>query len=764
MSSQAPTWPQKLRLLRTLRETSRARISLVEVPDTGTLAVLKVGHAPRTFGDVTLGELAPVLWGQGAVTDLLAHERDVLTALVGAGVPQVLGFRVSPASSSLLTSVAPGVPTQRLPLPTRRLLLPSLTRAFAQTLARAHESAVVHRDLKPEHLFVDPDDGTTTIIDWEMAQHGDRRVYGRVRTSVFQGWEMSRLTRHPAERPGPTVDVFALGLSLWALATDRLPDLRWRGAIPPVVEELRALWPDVPPLLNTLIAAMTAPSPSDRPTCREIVAALDGDALPATSATSGTSATSATSDREAPETVTRARRAAELLIEDAHVHGPWVVDPELWLDLDLPALAPETAPTGPPHEPWVEALRRSGRSQRALASPQGAALGFERVACLVELALYDVAFIEARALLARTPSAGTRAFRLLLDRLLAIGGPQVARADLVALCAVQLMAHTDTDRSPLARLICATTHDADEPDLLAARLIALSTLGDEAGAVETMRRIGELDELPVIQRTLPWLPDSLTIAEACDWAWLELGHAEQVTLLTGSYLHRLRLATLLAPRDSSLQRDPDPVHASIEVARLQTIARLQRGEPARWALRDSALDLWLAARCASSTRDRDGALALARAAASSAHSKDVYIRTLAELEADHGHAEACVRALTRLRWPAPDDWFILERSLSRVVVPLTHEPSWEKVLEALSPYDLPRAAKLASELAKISMRPGPWVSRQLTYLLACGLVEQARVAATNARTVDEGTARHWRALLESPPPPVPKLRRRISRL
>ena len=116
-----------------------------------------------------------------------------------------------------------------------------LFRDVCAAVQYAHGQAVIHRDLKPSNIFVTAD-GTVKLLDFGIAKHlegldasADQTRTGlRLLTPAYAAPEQIR-----GERVGLQADVYALGVILYELLTDRLPyDLD--GRTPGEVERLVA--------------------------------------------------------------------------------------------------------------------------------------------------------------------------------------------------------------------------------------------------------------------------------------------------------------------------------------------------------------------------------------------------------------------------------------------------------------------------------------------------------------------------------------------
>jgi len=159
--------------------------------------------------------------------------------------------------------------------------------AAAEGLAAAHAAGIVHRDIKPEHIWLggaaDPDPagrdtlGRVTVIDFGIARGTlDPRVTASgsaIGTPGYMAPEQARGDRRVDAR----ADVFALGAVLFEALTgtpaflgqsDGSTRAKVVLAPPPALR-----CPEAPPALAALVDAMLAKAPDARPADAGIVAA-----------------------------------------------------------------------------------------------------------------------------------------------------------------------------------------------------------------------------------------------------------------------------------------------------------------------------------------------------------------------------------------------------------------------------------------------------------------------------------------------------------
>ncbi len=104
----------------------------------------------------------------------------------------------------------------------------TILRAFerlARALHAAHEGGVIHRDIKPANLIVD-DSGTPIILDFGLARVGGEEGSDLTMTGQIFGtpaFMPPELLRGQVDDPGPTLDVYALAVTLYECLTLKRP-------------------------------------------------------------------------------------------------------------------------------------------------------------------------------------------------------------------------------------------------------------------------------------------------------------------------------------------------------------------------------------------------------------------------------------------------------------------------------------------------------------------------------------------------------------
>jgi non-specific serine/threonine protein kinase len=152
----------------------------------------------------------------------------------------------------------------------------------AGALDAAHEQGLVHRDVKPANVLIEPGETRIYLTDFGIAKRAGTR--GLTQTGFFVGTlDYAAPEQIRGEEVGPSADVYAFGCLLFETLTGRKPfdrptDVAVMHAqlydAPPPVGELR---PDLPAELDAVIAVALAKDKADRfGTCREAIEALRG--------------------------------------------------------------------------------------------------------------------------------------------------------------------------------------------------------------------------------------------------------------------------------------------------------------------------------------------------------------------------------------------------------------------------------------------------------------------------------------------------------
>lgn len=154
-------------------------------------------------------------------------------------------------------------------------------------LAELHAAGIVHRDLRPERLWITPD-GTLKLLDFTSARSWDSGATGdnvTVGVQVIGSPEYAAPEQAFSSELSPAADVYSLGVMLYELLTGRsplFPTLRWsdvrarnsgdpgawmraHARITPAPLTKHAVAADLPTRLVELVARTLAKDAKDRP-------------------------------------------------------------------------------------------------------------------------------------------------------------------------------------------------------------------------------------------------------------------------------------------------------------------------------------------------------------------------------------------------------------------------------------------------------------------------------------------------------------------
>lgn len=196
----------------------------------------------------------------------LAHP-NIIEILDHGDTPDGLPFIVMEylRGETLATAVARGP----MPMP----LLMQVAVQIARALARAHDFDVIHRDLKPDNVFLcstDQGPPLVKLLDFGIARslHDERLTNAGEVFGTPQYMAPERITSIDA---GPSADLYALGVMMFEMATGTLPfeagDVgqffaKHMRDLPPHLRDRRS---DAPEQLDALVRSLMAKTPQERP-------------------------------------------------------------------------------------------------------------------------------------------------------------------------------------------------------------------------------------------------------------------------------------------------------------------------------------------------------------------------------------------------------------------------------------------------------------------------------------------------------------------
>ncbi|MGE0785299.1 MAG: serine/threonine-protein kinase [Sandaracinaceae bacterium] len=157
----------------------------------------------------------------------------------------------------------------------------------ADALASAHAIELVHRDVKPDNVFLESRDGgdRVKVVDFGLAFIADRPRAGRMTAEGIATGTPEYMSPEQAagDDVGPASDVYSLGVMLYEMLTGKTPfhgtalQLITQHAFSPPPAPARRDGGPIPRALEALCLSMLAKRASRRPSMRDVRAALCED-------------------------------------------------------------------------------------------------------------------------------------------------------------------------------------------------------------------------------------------------------------------------------------------------------------------------------------------------------------------------------------------------------------------------------------------------------------------------------------------------------
>jgi eukaryotic-like serine/threonine-protein kinase len=255
MSSQTPLVDRaslgRYRLERQLGRGSMGTVYLGHDPQIGRAVAIKTMALSREFEGHELAEARARFFREAEMAGRLSHAG--IVAIFDAGEEDGLAF--------IAMEYVNGHDLLRHTLPGRLLPVPVVLEAMARValaLAHAHTQGVVHRDVKPANVMIEPDSGTIKVTDFGIASITDAC---RTRTGLLLGTPSFMSPEQMAgRRVDGRTDLYSLGVMLFQLLTGALPHASESMAklmnqianVP--APDVRTLRPELPETLANVVA------------------------------------------------------------------------------------------------------------------------------------------------------------------------------------------------------------------------------------------------------------------------------------------------------------------------------------------------------------------------------------------------------------------------------------------------------------------------------------------------------------------------------
>ena len=254
---------------------------------TGGMGVVYAARQPRIHKRVAIKVLSPAFCGDPAAVARFEQEALLVNEIGHPSIVDAIQFGELPDKRSfivmeLLQGESLGTRLERGPLTASETV--EILDTVCDGLAAAHEKGVIHRDLKPDNIFLVDSRGKkgVKLLDFGLAKlagkGGDTGLgIHKTKSGILVGTPAYMSPEQARGKPvDARTDIYALGVLAYKMLTGALP-FKAENAMDLIVMHLNApppppqkLVPDTPPELSRLVVRMMAKQPEQRPSLAEI--------------------------------------------------------------------------------------------------------------------------------------------------------------------------------------------------------------------------------------------------------------------------------------------------------------------------------------------------------------------------------------------------------------------------------------------------------------------------------------------------------------
>lgn len=218
---------------------------------------------------VALKVLKSGLTDETGFTDRFRNEARLSAGLTHGNIAQVYDYGEDDGTAYLVMEYVPGRPLSKL-IEERAPMSPidtvEIIAQAAGALQAAHKNGLIHRDVKPANILIDPE-GTAKLTDFGIARAAD--AVAMTKTGEVMGTAQYLAPEAAVGRPATGLsDLYALGVVAYEMLAGRRPfehDSAVALALAHVNERPPPLPPYVPPTIRAVVHASLEKDPGRRP-------------------------------------------------------------------------------------------------------------------------------------------------------------------------------------------------------------------------------------------------------------------------------------------------------------------------------------------------------------------------------------------------------------------------------------------------------------------------------------------------------------------
>ncbi|AFY81258.1 trifunctional serine/threonine-protein kinase/ATP-binding protein/sensor histidine kinase [Oscillatoria acuminata] len=203
------------------------------------------------------------------------HEYELISSLNISGI--VKPYRLEKHQNSLALVLEDfGGQSLKIYLETHELDLTQFLQIgiqLATTLAQLHQVQIVHKDIKPHNIIINPETGEVKIADFSIAVQGEKETPEMIAADAIEG-TLAYMSPEQTGRMNRAIDyrtdLYSLGITFYEVLTGQLPfqartPMEWihqhiaKQPIPPDIRNAQ-----IPPVLSEIVMKLIAKTPEDR--------------------------------------------------------------------------------------------------------------------------------------------------------------------------------------------------------------------------------------------------------------------------------------------------------------------------------------------------------------------------------------------------------------------------------------------------------------------------------------------------------------------